>query len=143
MYEINRIEGEEILLRYAEIKREVERALDHSDGEWNAEQIITSAITHPLEFQIFEAKVDGVLKAIASTRVIGYKNFTAFHIITLGGSEIYEDMPGLIQYFEEMVREYEHLDYLEFTGRRGFVKQLTKVGWTERYVTMRKHLKET
>jgi hypothetical protein len=40
-----------------------------------------------------------------------------------------------------MVKEYEHINVLEFTGRRGFVKQLIKVGWSERYTTMRKNLK--
>jgi hypothetical protein len=86
--------------------------------------------------------MDGSPVALATTRVITYNNFTSLHIITLGGSEIYADMPYLITEFEKMVKEYEHIDYLEYTGRRGFIKQLTKVGWNEMYVTMRKHLKE-
>ena len=34
------------------------------------------------------------------------------------------------------------IDMLELTGRRGFVKQLEKAGWTERYTTLRKLIKE-
>jgi hypothetical protein len=86
--------------------------------------------------------MDGSPVAIATTRIINYNNFTSLHIITLGGIDIYFDMPDLITNFEEMVKEYEHIDYLEYTGRRGFIKQLNKVGWKEMYVTMRKNLKE-
>ena len=142
MYDIKQIEGEDILVRYNELKREINKALEHSDGEWTAAQIVEAAIKEPTMFHLWEVLMDGSPVAIATTRVIIYNSFTSLHIITLGGSEIYADMPNLITKFEEMVKEYEHIDYLEYTGRRGFIKQLTKVGWNEMYVTMRKHLKE-
>ena len=44
--------------------------------------------------------------------------------------------------FENMVKKYENIDVLEYTGRRGFIKQLSTVGWEEKYTTMRKSLKE-
>ena len=44
--------------------------------------------------------------------------------------------------FENIIKEHESIDALEYTGRRGFVKQLTTVGWIEKYTTMRKSLKE-
>jgi hypothetical protein len=142
MYDIKQIEGEDILVRYNELKREINKALEHSDGEWTAAQIVEAAIKEPTMFHLWEVLMDGSPVAIATTRVIIYNSFTSLHIITLGGSEIYADMPNLITKFEKMVKEYEHIDYLEYTGRRGFIKQLTKVGWNEMYVTMRKHLKE-
>ena len=40
-----------------------------------------------------------------------------------------------------MIKKFPQVDYLEFTGRRGLVKGLTKVGWNEKYTTMRKQLK--
>ena len=97
MLRVKQIEGEDILLRYKEIKEELDKALEHSSGEWTA---------------------------------------------ALGGSKMYDDMPQLITEFEKMIKEYESIDVLEFTGRRGFIKQLTTVGWKERYTTMRKSLKE-
>jgi hypothetical protein len=142
MYEIKQIKGEDILIRYNSLKQEIDKALEHSDGEWTAAQIVEAAIKEPTMFHLWEVLMDGSPVAIATTRVITYNNFTSLHIITLGGSEIYADMPYLITEFEKMVKEYEHIDYLEYTGRRGFIKQLTKVGWNEMYVTMRKHLKE-
>ena len=71
-----------------------------------------------------------------------YNNFVALHIITLGGKEIYDEMPNLITMFENMVKKYDNIDVLEYTGRRGFIKQLNTVGWKEKYTTMRKSLKE-
>jgi len=142
MYNIKQVVGEDILLRYAELKVEIDKALEHSNGEWTASQIVEMAIKESQIFHIWEVLKDGCPVAIGTTRVIEYNNFTALHIITLGGSEIYAEMPDLITDFEKMVKEYEQLDYLEYTGRRGFIKQLTKVGWDEMYVTMRKNLKE-
>jgi hypothetical protein len=142
MYEIKQVVGEDILLRYAELKVEIDKALEHSSGEWTATQIVEMAIKDSQVFHIWEILKDGCPVAIGTTRVIEYNNFTALHIITLGGIDIYFDMPDLITDFEKMVKEYEHIDYLEYTGRRGFIKQLTKVGWSEMYVTMRKNLKE-
>jgi hypothetical protein len=143
MYEIKQIVGEDILIRYNNLKREISRALKHSDGEWTAVQIVEAAIKEPMMYHIWEVLMDGSPVAIATTRIITYNNFTSLHIITLGGSEIYEEMPYLITKFEKVIKEYEHIDYLEYTGRRGFIRQLNKVGWEEKYVTMRKNLKET
>jgi len=142
MYEIKQIEGEDILIRYNELKIEIDKALEHSDGEWTAAQIVEAAIKDPTMYHLWEILMDGSPVAIATTRIINYNNFTSLHIITLGGIDIYLDMPDLVTDFEEMVKEYEHIDYLEYTGRRGFIKQLNKVGWKEMYVTMRKNLKE-
>ena len=140
MYEIKQIEGEDILIRYNNLKHEISRALEHSDGEWTAAQIVEAAIKEPAMYHLWEILMDGSPVAIATTRIITYNNFTSLHIITLGGKEIYAEMPYLITEFENMVKKYEHIDYLEFTGRRGFIKQLNKVGWKEMYVTMRKNL---
>ncbi len=142
MYEIKQIVGEDILIRYNDLKVEIDKALEHSNGEWTATQIVEMAIKESQIFHIWEIIKDGSPVAIGTTRVINYNNFTSLHIITLGGADIYFDMPDLITDFEEMVKKYEHIDYLEYTGRRGFIKQLTKVGWSEMYVTMRKKLKE-
>ncbi len=141
MYSIKQITGEELLTRYNEIRGNIDIALIHSDGEWTSFQVVQNAIATPILFHVWEVLKDDLSVAIASTRVIQYNNFTSLHIMTLGGNDIYDQMPDLILKFEEMVKEYEHIDVLEFTGRRGFVKQLTKVGWNERYTTMRKNLK--
>ena len=130
------------MLRYNDIKEEFDKALEHSSGEWTAAQITSKAVSEPHMFQIWEVQKGNHWIGIASTRVMYYNNFVALHIITLGGSNMYNDMPELITKFEEIVKQYDNIDVLEFTGRRGFIKQLNTVGWKERYTTMRKSLKE-
>ena len=142
MYEIKQVMGEDILIRYSDLKKELERALEHSSGEWTAVQIAAKAISEPHLFQLWEILKDSSPIAISSTRVMQYNNFVALHIITLGGKEIYDEMPNLITMFENMVKKYDNIDVLEYTGRRGFIKQLNTVGWKEKYTTMRKSLKE-
>ena len=142
MYSIKQVVGEDILIRYNSLKVQIDKALEHSDGEWTSAQIVHQAVSDPSTFHIWEVLKDGAPIAIGTTRVIEYNNFTSLHIMTLGGSDVYDQMPALITEFEQMVKKYENIDFLEYTGRRGFIKQLKTVGWKEQYVVMRKNLKE-
>ena len=143
MIKIRQIEGEDILLRYKDIKKELDKALEYSSGEWTAAQIVQGAISDPTMFQIWEVQKGNHWVAIASSRVIVYNNFTSLHIMTLGGSGIQNDIPEVASVFEDIISKHEGIDLLEYTGRKGFVKQLSTVGWKERYTTMRKSLKES
>ena len=140
MYKIKQIAGEDILIRYGEIKEKLEDALKYSSGEWTAVQVVESAIREPAMFHIWEVLKDNLPVAIGVTRFIQYNNFSAMHIMTLAG-EISGDLKEWPLIFEEEMKKYPQIDCLELTGRRGFVKQLEKAGWTERYTTMRKSLK--
>tara|TARA_B110000881_G_scaffold211582_1_gene220238 strand:+ start:398 stop:838 length:441 start_codon:yes stop_codon:yes gene_type:complete len=142
MYEIKQIVGEDVLTRYNEIKIGINKAMEHSSGEWTAVEIVEHVIEDPNLFQVWDILKDGTSIAISTTRVLHYGKFTALHIITLGGSDLYDEIPNLIVQFENTIKEHESIDALEYTGRRGFVKQLTTVGWVEKYTTMRKSLKE-
>jgi len=141
MYTIQRILGENLLLNYQTIKTELEKALEYSDGDRNATQIILDSISQPQIYQIWQIFNDGKGVALGSTRVVKYAGFRALHIITLAG-ETDGDLSEWAAIFEEEMKE-QPIDMLELTGRRGFVKQLEKAGWTERYTTMRKTIKET
>jgi len=138
-YDIKQVTGEDLLVRYNELRGKIDIALKHSNGEWTAMQLVSNAITDPSTFHVWEVFTGGESSAIATTRFIEYPNFNSIHITTLGGSGDYSEWA---KEFEKIIKEHEHIDYLEFTGRRGLVKGLEKVGWTERYTTMRKHLKE-
>ena len=140
MYTIQRIVGEDLLLNYKVIKTKLEKALAYSDGERSAAQIILNSVAQPQIYQIWQIFHDGKGVALGSTRVVQYEGFTALHIITLAG-ETDGDLSEWSAIFEEEMKE-QSIDMLELTGRRGFVKQLEEAGWTERYTTMRKLIKE-
>ena len=141
MYELRRIEGEEILERYNEIKVEVDAALEYSDGEWTAAQIITNAVTNPTMFHVWELTVmGGTSVAIATTRINNYPEFQALHVMTLGGTAKgqWDEWADLLE--DELVGT--NITMMEYCGRRGFTKGLAKKGWKEQYVTMRKQVGE-
>ena len=140
MYEIKQITGEDLLTRFNEIKDNIDIALVHSDGEWTSFQIVKEAISNPGLFQVWDILKDGESVAISTTRFIEYNSFNSIHIITLGGLAE-GDFPQWALKFEDMIKGFPQVDYLEFTGRRGLVKGLSKVGWNERYTTMRKQIK--
>ena len=141
MYTIKRILGEDLLLDYEVIKNELQKALEYSDGDRNATQIILDSISNPQIYQIWGVYSDSNRVALGSTRVVKYAGFRALHIITLAG-ETDGNLSEWAAIFEEEMKE-QPIDMLELTGRKGFVKQLEKAGWTERYTTMRKLIKET
>ena len=141
MYTIKRILGEDLLLDYEVIKNELQKALEYSDGDRNATQIILDSISNPQIYQIWGVYSDSNRVALGSTRVVKYAGFRALHIITLAGKTD-GDLSEWAAIFEKEMKE-QPIDMLELTGRRGFVKQLEKAGWTERYTTMRKLIKET
>jgi hypothetical protein len=139
--DIVRLEVEDILKDYSEIEPEVAKALDHSSGEWTPLQVIQGAITDPALMHIWYVYDDGERVATGSTRIVQYNNFVAIHIITLGG-KTNDKLIEWTEEFTEMMKEYTQIDCVEFTGRRGLVRPLERAGWKERYVTMRKSLKE-
>ena len=140
MYTIQRILGENLLLNYEVIRNELQKALEYSDGDRNAAQIILDSISNPQIYQIWGVYKDSNRVALGSTRVVKYAGFRALHIITLAG-ETDGDLSEWAAIFEKEMEE-QPIDMLEITGRRGFVKQLKEAGWTERYTTMRKSIKE-
>ena len=140
MYTIQRILGENLLLNYEVIRNELQKALEYSDGDRNAAQIILDSISNPQIYQIWGVYKDSNRVALGSTRVVKYAGFRALHIITLAG-ETDGDLCKWAAIFEKEMEE-QPIDMLEITGRRGFVKQLKEAGWTERYTTMRKSIKE-
>ena len=141
MYTIKQILDEGLLSRFDEIKNKIDKALVYSDGEWTSYQIVKQAIANPGLFQVWDIlDKRGQSVAIATTRFLEYNSFNSIHIITLGGVAN-GDFPLWAEEFEKIIKEFPQVDYLEFTGRRGLVKGLTKVGWNEKYTTMRKQLK--
>ena len=141
MYNITQIKDEDLLSRFDEIKTNIDKALFYSDGEWTSFEIVKEAISNPGIFQVWDiVNKNNESVAIATTRFISYNSFNSVHIITLGGVA-QGDFPIWAEEFEKIIKQFPQVDYLEFTGRRGLVKGLTKVGWNERYTTMRKQLK--
>ena len=140
MHTIQRILGEDLLLNYEAIRNELQKALEYSDGDRNAAQIILDSISNPQIYQIWGVYKDSNRVALGSTRVVKYAGFRALHIITLAG-ETDGNLSEWAAIFEKEMEE-QPIDMLEITGRRGFVKQLKEAGWTERYTTMRKSIKE-
>lgn len=136
MIDIALMDVEDILADYNEIKPEIEKALVFSSGEWTANQIIRNAIAEPNLFQIWYVYDEGERIAIASTRILNYPNFNSIHIITLGG-RTNNKFKEWTEEFLDIMKEYPHIDCVEFTGRRALVKRLEDYGWKERYTTMR------
>jgi len=133
---------EDILVRYAYLKEQIDKALDHSSGEWNSLQVIQQCISHPNTFHIWEILENGETAVIGVTRMVEYPNFKSLHIMAYSGKTI-KDMIKWSRTFEGILEGFPNIDMIEMSGRRGWVKKLEKLGYTERYTTMRKSLKET
>ena len=133
---IKQLTKEDVFKDYSEILPELKKALDHSSGEWTPQQVIEGCIHDPSNMHIWYVYDDDERVAIASTRVVKYNNFLAIHIITLGG----KTNDKMTEWTEEFIKILKQ--YPQCTGRKGLLKPLIKAGWKERYVTIRKSLKE-
>lgn len=80
---------------------------------------------------------DGVLRAVMVTEMVDYLNLRAVRIVTVTGMESEQWLDVLIKTLEEWGGEHgAHI--LEFTGRKGWERVLTKYGWGEPRLSMTK-----
>ena len=70
MYEIKQIVGEDVLTRYKEIKIGIDKALDHSSGEWTAAEMSRHVRAEPHLLQVWEVLKDNKAIAYSKTRVL-------------------------------------------------------------------------
>ena len=144
MYTVKIMEQEECLKRWGEIEPCLAKALVHSRGEWTPTEIMREVMRDPTQFHIWDIKANtGETVAFGSTRINRYNRYSSLHVITLanveGNKALFKDYIGIVSKVEEKAKE-AGLQRMEFTGRKGWLKVLNKVGYNEQYVTMDKEL---
>lgn len=144
MYTVKIMEHEECLKRWNEIEPCITKALKHSRGEWTSTEIMREVMRDPSNFHIWDIKnSNDETVAFSSSRINHYNRYKALHIITLGNTE---GNPSSFEEYKEIVSKVEDkakeagLQRLEFTGRKGWLKVLNKLGYKPQYVTMDKEL---
>ncbi len=143
MYKTKILSQEECLKRWNEIEPCLERALKHSRGEWTPFQIMKEVMNNPSMFHIWDVlDPNGSTIAIGSTRILQYNNYRSLHIITLANIDknvVFDSYSQVTTILEDEARK-AGLQRVEFTGRKGWLKVLKKLGYNEQYITMDKLL---
>jgi hypothetical protein len=110
--------------------------------------ILKKVLNDPINFHVWEVINEaGDVVAIASTRIINYNHFDSLHIIALTAVEN-DDFDKWEDYATEALEalvdrvKKAGLERIEFTGRKGWMKKLKPIGWTEQYITMDLYLGE-
>jgi len=148
MFDIRMLGQDECIKEWTSISHFLNRALSHSRGEWTTNDILKRVLNDEGNFQIWEVTNDQKdVVAFASTRIINYNHFDSLHIIALTGVENdefdkWEDYAT--EALEALVARVKKagLERIEFTGRKGWMKRLKPLGWTEQYITMDLYLGE-
>ena len=80
---------------------------------------------------------DGILRAVMVTTMVDYLNVRAVRVVTVTGKDCEQWLDVLIHTISEWGGEHgAHI--LEFTGRKGWEKVLTKYGWGDTRISMSK-----
>jgi len=78
---------------------------------------------------------DGTLRAVMITQIINYQQLRALSVVAVAGKEMDTWLDVLIKAIEEYGAE-NGCHILEFTGRKGWEKVLTKLGWGNTQIRM-------
>jgi len=148
MFDIRMVAPNECIKKWGDISHLLNQALSHSRGEWTTDDILKNVLNDPINFHIWEVNNEaGDVVAIASTRIINYNHFDSLHIIALTAVENdefdkWEDYAT--EALEALVVRVKKagLERVEFTGRKGWMRRLKPLGWTEQYITMDLYLGE-
>jgi len=148
MFDIKMLSDNECIERWSDISYFLDEALSHSRGEWTTNDILKNVLNNPINFHVWEVINEaGDVVAIASTRIINYNHFDSLHIIALTAVENdefnqWEDYAT--EALEALVVRVKKagLERVEFTGRKGWMRRLKPLGWTEQYITMDLYLGE-
>jgi hypothetical protein len=148
MFDIRMLGADECIKEWSNISLFLNKALSNSRGEWTTNDILKKVLNDPINFHVWEVINEaGDVVAIASTRIINYNHFDSLHIIALTAVEN-DDFDKWEDYATEALEalvdrvKKAGLERIEFTGRKGWMKKLKPIGWTEQYITMDLYLGE-
>lgn len=79
------------------------------------------------------------LHAAAITEIKVLPAYKVLHVIACAGGQMNLWLPHLLNVFDFYAKEHDCL-YVTCSGRRGWVRSLSKFGWKEEFTTVRKQL---
>ena len=130
MTDIRIVLAEELSETWAYIKPHIQRALEHGLHETSAHDIFVGAMHG--EYQIWEIRVDGVVKNYGATRINQFKQHQQMQIVTSTGED-WDD------YGPEVLKEVERAallsgcKYVSVWGRPGWERKLKTYGYQKAY----------
>ena len=115
----------------------IQKALEHSENEINLEDIHEKIENETMGLTTISGK-DGII-ACCVCEFVNYPRIRALRVVALGGSDMDEWMPGLVQFLESWGKENK-LNRIEQMGRRGWEKALRQYGFKRRYTFMTREI---
>lgn len=119
------------------VKDDIERALKADFGRMTIEDLRSSIENKTAQLWAIH---DGAIHAVMTTEIINYPQLNAVRIMTVTGKDSEQWLDLLIDTISRWGAE-NGADVVEFVGRKGWEKVLTKRGFGETQIFMTKPIK--
>jgi hypothetical protein len=117
-----------------DVKDEIQLALDGNGGMVYADDLLIKIKNKKVQLWGLH---DGVLRAVMTTEVIEYLHYKSVRIITVTGKDLDAWLDVLIDTIAQWGKE-QGAECMEFVGRKGWEKILSKKGFANTQIFMTK-----
>ena len=128
---------EKASLIWDDIKDEIQRALDHSQGEEEIQDVkikIENGI-----YGLLVIFIDRKLCGVVTVQFVDYPQIMALRVVTISGHDYFTWQKPLHEYLEKWARE-QGMNRIEAMVRKGQIRALAPLGYKPAYTFMTKDI---
>lgn len=115
-----------------DVKYSLQEAFENDYGRMSINDIKDAIECHKMQMWGIH---DGILRAVMITEIIDYPQLRSLRVVAVAGKEMDTWLDVLLVTIEQYGAE-NSAHILEFTGRKGWEKVLTKHGWGNTQIVM-------
>ena len=123
---------------WGEVKPMLERGISHGDGELDIDDILKFLLDRTMQLWIVYNYTEGNIMMAGITEVMTYPKIKVCRAVVLGGDGV-DQWVKHVSGIEEWAKS-QGCDKIEAFGRRGLAKKMEAIGYSNRYVVIRKDL---
>tara|TARA_R110000764_G_scaffold178179_3_gene264336 strand:- start:337 stop:765 length:429 start_codon:yes stop_codon:yes gene_type:complete len=121
-----------------EVKPMLEKGIAHGDGELDINDILKLLVERSMQLWVVYNSNEEAIAMAGVTEIVNYPKSKICRAVVLGGEGV--DMwIAHIEGIEEWAKSM-NCDKVEAYGRRGLAKKMEKVGYSNKYVVIRKDI---
>jgi len=134
---IHFVPKEKVALIWDDIKDEIQRALDHAQGEEELQDV-----KNKLEEGVYGLLVifiEDNLKGVVTVQFMNYPQIRALRVVTISGHDYFKWQVPLHEYLEKWAKE-QGMQRIEAMVRKGQIRALAPLGYKPAYTFMTKDI---
>lgn len=132
------VRSENVEKEWPKVKDFISSALEYCDGKTNLAQVKTCLLNKDMQLWLY-AHSSGKILAVCVTRIVKAVKHNRLDICFAAGKDEHASIENFIDTFSQFARA-NACEAIEMTGRKGWQKRLSDLGFEFVYLTVRKWL---